>query len=275
MPRPASPPAPVKTRLNLSVDLLGDQVYSLLMNDIVLERYAPGERLNLDAIALQLGVSRTPVREAMRRLADEGFVQISRNSRTQVADWDDSDMQERIRALGLLVGSIIDRAPKGRLASAVRLAGLGPADRARLDHGATDPLGFRPEQEGEQEREQDQERESALGIVESSEASAQAAHTHDPAADCAHREPFAGLARFLDVCAELFPVAYPRGSGSFARGLVVPLGAYLTRPALDRRGFGSAIRGAGLDWCAAERELLRGRSAAFLGYTERLHRALD
>ncbi|WP_052961419.1 MULTISPECIES: GntR family transcriptional regulator [unclassified Leucobacter] len=259
MPRPASPPAPVKTRLNLSVDLLGDQVYSLLMNDIVLERYAPGERLNLDAIALQLGVSRTPVREAMRRLAD----------------WDDSDMQERIRALGLLVGSIIDRAPKGRLASAARLAGLGPADRARLDHGATDPLGFRPEQEGEQEREQGQERESALGIVESSEASAQAAHTHDPAADCAHRDPFAGLARFLDVCAELFPVAYPRGSGSFARGLVVPLGAYLTRPALDRRGFGSAIRGAGLDWCAAERELLRGRSAAFLGYTERLHRALD
>ncbi len=270
MPRPASPPAPVKTRLNLSVDLLGDQVYSLLMDDIVLDRYAPGERLNLDAIALQLGVSRTPVREAIRRLADEGFVQISRNSRTQIADWNDSDMQERIRALGLLVGSIIDRAPKERIAVAVRLAGLGPGERARVDHGTTDPMGIRSD------------RDPALGIVDASEeraqaaqASGQAAHTHDPGADCAHRDPFAGLTRFLDVCAELFPVAYPRGAGTFARGLVVPLGAYLTRSALDRRGFGSAIRGSGLDWCAAERELLRGRSSVFLGYTERLHRSLD
>lgn len=273
MPRPASPPAPVKTRLNLSVDLLGDQVYSLLMDDIVLARYAPGERLNLDAIALQLGVSRTPVREAIRRLADEGFVQISRNSRTQIADWNDSDMQERIRALGLLVGSIIDRAPKERIAVAVRLAGLGPGDRARVDHGTTDPMGIRSD------------RDPALGIVDASEeraqaaqaaqASGQAAHTHDLCADCAHRDPFAGLTRFLDVCAELFPVAYPRGAGTFARGLVVPLRAYLTRSALDRRGFGSAIRGSGLDWCAAERELLRGRSSVFLGYTERLHRSLD
>lgn len=265
MPRPASPPAPVKTRLNLSVDLLGDQVYSLLMDDIVLDRYAPGERLNLDAIALQLGVSRTPVREAIRRLADEGFVQISRNSRTQVADWNDSDMQERIRALGLLVRSIIDRAPKERIAVAVRLAGLGPGERARVDHGTTEPTGIRSD------------RDPALDTVDASEESAQAAHTHthDPVADCAHRDPFAGLARFLDVCAELFPVAYPRGSGTFARGLVVPLRAYLTRSALDRRGFGSAIRGSGLDWCAAERELLRGRSSVFLGYTERLHRSLD
>ena len=272
MPRPASPLAPAKPRLNLSVNLLGDQVYALLLHDIVLARYEPGERLNLDAIAIQLGISRTPVREAVRRLADEGFIQISRNSRTQVAGWSDSDMQERVRAVGLLVGSIIDRTPKRRIAAAVRVAGLGLAERALLDR-ATDPESkLAPDPSLKPDPEiapvPDPDPAPAHGNERNT------AHAHAPGADCAHRDPFAGLARFLEVSAELFPVAYPRGSGTFARGLTVPLGVYLTRPALEGRGFGSTIREAGLDWCAAERAMLRGRSSVFLAYTERVHRAL-
>jgi DNA-binding GntR family transcriptional regulator len=49
-------------------------IYDQLHDGIVSGRYRPGERLDLDAIAEHAGTSRTPVREAMRRLESEGLV---------------------------------------------------------------------------------------------------------------------------------------------------------------------------------------------------------
>ncbi|MFC7404209.1 GntR family transcriptional regulator [Georgenia alba] len=45
-----------------------EEVYDHLRLHIVENRIPPGERLNIDALARQLGVSQTPVREAVRRL---------------------------------------------------------------------------------------------------------------------------------------------------------------------------------------------------------------
>ncbi|NDL59426.1 GntR family transcriptional regulator [Phytoactinopolyspora mesophila] len=48
--------------------LSSDDVYNRLRALILENAIAPGERVNIDALARQLGVSQTPVREAVRRL---------------------------------------------------------------------------------------------------------------------------------------------------------------------------------------------------------------
>jgi DNA-binding GntR family transcriptional regulator len=54
---------------------LREQVYAALLQAIVERRFKPGERLVLDDLAAHLRVSRTPVRDALSRLAAEGLVQ--------------------------------------------------------------------------------------------------------------------------------------------------------------------------------------------------------
>ena len=54
---------------------LSEQVYGALLQAIVDRRIRPGERLVLDDLAAQSKVSRTPIRDALSRLAAEGLVQ--------------------------------------------------------------------------------------------------------------------------------------------------------------------------------------------------------
>ena len=53
---------------------LRDLVMNLLYDEIVSLRIAPGTKLNVNQIAASLGISRTPVAEAVGSLADIGFV---------------------------------------------------------------------------------------------------------------------------------------------------------------------------------------------------------
>ena len=57
-----------------------DYVYQELRHKIITKQMKPGQRLPEVNIAVQMGVSRTPVREALRRLASEGLVLIIPNS---------------------------------------------------------------------------------------------------------------------------------------------------------------------------------------------------
>jgi DNA-binding GntR family transcriptional regulator len=54
----------------------GRQVYTALREAIITAELEPGQRLSENELAARLGVSRTPVREALVRLRDERFVQI-------------------------------------------------------------------------------------------------------------------------------------------------------------------------------------------------------
>jgi len=54
---------------------LSEQVYGAILGAIIERRVEPGERLMLDDLAQQLRVSRTPVRDALSRLAAEGLVE--------------------------------------------------------------------------------------------------------------------------------------------------------------------------------------------------------
>jgi DNA-binding GntR family transcriptional regulator len=53
---------------------LGDQVYARLIEAIATNRLAEGSRIQEDELAARLGVSKTPIREALRRLEAEGFI---------------------------------------------------------------------------------------------------------------------------------------------------------------------------------------------------------
>jgi DNA-binding GntR family transcriptional regulator len=57
----------VKTNLNA-------QVYDILKDMIADRRFAPGSYLNVEKLTQELGVSRTPIWEAVRRLEQEGIV---------------------------------------------------------------------------------------------------------------------------------------------------------------------------------------------------------
>ena len=63
-----------------------DQAYRELRRRILLRQYAAGERLSEAELARQAGVSRTPVREALHRLGEEGFVVVVPNQGVWVAN---------------------------------------------------------------------------------------------------------------------------------------------------------------------------------------------
>ena len=57
--------------------LLADRVYEHLENDIIFGKYVRGQVITELGLAEELGVSRTPIREALRRLEQERLIKDS------------------------------------------------------------------------------------------------------------------------------------------------------------------------------------------------------
>jgi DNA-binding GntR family transcriptional regulator len=72
-------------RGTLERHLLRDEAYAALRDAIVAGTLAPGEQLHDAELCAWLGLSRTPVRNALARLMDEGLVQTSPQRFTRVA----------------------------------------------------------------------------------------------------------------------------------------------------------------------------------------------
>ena len=84
-----------------------EQVYSRLRDLIVQGLVAPGSRIVETEIASRLGVSRTPVREALQRLQQEGYVvgaPGAQQSRLTVAPLTRDDVAELLNIVGVLEG---------------------------------------------------------------------------------------------------------------------------------------------------------------------------
>lgn len=54
--------------------MLSDETYSQIREMLLTHEIAPGERINIDALARDLDVSQTPVREALARLESDDLV---------------------------------------------------------------------------------------------------------------------------------------------------------------------------------------------------------
>ncbi|HKL62133.1 MAG TPA: GntR family transcriptional regulator [Woeseiaceae bacterium] len=81
-----------------------DKAYRVLRDRIFRGEYAPGARLKERQLCADLEVSRTPVREALRRLESEGLVHIEPR-RGGVVSHIDPEEAEEIFALGAVIES--------------------------------------------------------------------------------------------------------------------------------------------------------------------------
>jgi GntR family transcriptional regulator, rspAB operon transcriptional repressor len=67
---------------------LREQIYGMIRRLILTGQFAPGLVIDEKAIASNLGVSRTPVREAVKKLSDENLVDVKAQSATAIAPID-------------------------------------------------------------------------------------------------------------------------------------------------------------------------------------------
>jgi DNA-binding GntR family transcriptional regulator len=77
----------------LQIQSVVDHVYSALRERILSGDLPRGTKLRQASLADELGVSRTPLREALRRLSTEGLVEFSPNRGATVSELDFGDMR--------------------------------------------------------------------------------------------------------------------------------------------------------------------------------------
>jgi GntR family transcriptional regulator, transcriptional repressor for pyruvate dehydrogenase complex len=71
-----------------SVSLVSDRVFATLLEALLSGRYGPGEKLPTQrALAADLGVTMSSVREALKRLEQMGLVDVRHGSAMRVRDW--------------------------------------------------------------------------------------------------------------------------------------------------------------------------------------------
>jgi DNA-binding GntR family transcriptional regulator len=107
-------------------------VHAYLRECILDGTLTPGTKLSQVTLAKQLGISRTPLREVLRMLQEEGLVEIEPNQRTRVAGLDPQELDDiyasrillETLALSMTIGHFDARARKEakRLLTAMRRA---------------------------------------------------------------------------------------------------------------------------------------------------------
>ena len=83
-----------------------EQVYEEIRSRIISREYAPGSVLNITKLSEELGVSNSPIREALAMLAKEDLLTIVANSKYKVVELDENLLQQVDAALvALLIGA--------------------------------------------------------------------------------------------------------------------------------------------------------------------------
>jgi len=118
-------------------ELLRDRVRSQIRAAILDGTLEPGERLNDDDLLKWLGVSRTPIREALADLAHAGLIEMEPNRYTRVAIPDPESAVASLQTLGVLFGGVV-RLAVGRLSAAQRDEVVAAVDACLADLKAGD-----------------------------------------------------------------------------------------------------------------------------------------
>lgn len=86
--------------------LLRDEAHSKIRDAILAGDLAPGEVLDDKELQDWMGVSRTPIRDALLRLELEGLVEIRAQSKTTVVQPTPTEVEDSIQVLGALMGGV-------------------------------------------------------------------------------------------------------------------------------------------------------------------------
>ncbi|WIB76602.1 GntR family transcriptional regulator [Curtobacterium sp. MCPF17_002] len=132
MPVPSSAP----TEHQLLRDTVREKIHDAIM-DGTLE---PGERLNDDELIAWLGVSRTPIREALSQLARAGLIEMAPNRYTRVTTPNPTEVVEALQTLGVLFGGVV-RLAVPRLGAATKKKILAQLDATIKDFESHDVQG--------------------------------------------------------------------------------------------------------------------------------------
>lgn len=109
------------------------------VRDLILAgHYGPGARLGEVELADAIGVSRTPVREALRHLSAEGLVEITPNKGARVVAWSEAELEQvfdlRAQVEGLAARLAAQRATDEQLEGLHRLAARHLLATEDVDH---------------------------------------------------------------------------------------------------------------------------------------------
>ncbi|HPO05015.1 MAG TPA: GntR family transcriptional regulator [Bacillota bacterium] len=82
---------------------LTDQAYELIIEKIQRRELLPGDRINIEEMAREFDVSRTPMREAISRLIQNGFLEANHNVGPSVAVYDAKKSADLIETNSILM----------------------------------------------------------------------------------------------------------------------------------------------------------------------------
>lgn len=121
--------------LSLSAPALYEQVAEELRSRIYSHQLPPGAWVDEQAIAAEFGISRTPLREALKVLASEGLVELRPRRGCYVAQLSEQDLDEIFPVMALLEGRCASEAAVKATADDVLRLEMVHADLER--HAAT------------------------------------------------------------------------------------------------------------------------------------------
>jgi DNA-binding GntR family transcriptional regulator len=91
---------------DIRAETIADKVYAALRQHIAAGVFRPGERIVEKALAKQLDISRTPIREALLRLEIDGVVVCTSRRSYNVRTLSVADVREIYETLGILEGAV-------------------------------------------------------------------------------------------------------------------------------------------------------------------------
>ena len=100
-------PAAEETQVTINSKSLREQVYEYLRGELHSGRLIPGSTINLTLISKRLGVSKTPMRDALLQLDAEGFVTISPRRGVFVNPVSLDDVRHSYEIVGALEAAVI------------------------------------------------------------------------------------------------------------------------------------------------------------------------
>jgi DNA-binding GntR family transcriptional regulator len=116
---PASAREPGARTVVLAREPLHEQILPHIRADIIAGRWPPGERLPEPVLCSEFGISRTPLRDAMKLLEAEGFVELLPHVGAVVTDPSVDEVAEKMEVLSALEQSAAAKVARTRPPAAI------------------------------------------------------------------------------------------------------------------------------------------------------------